>query len=335
MGNPYGIVLTFLKSKMTNETKENFLKEVLMNPQTKEKITHILKDEVLFNCSGKYPVLNEIPIIIDEKESIFRIDDIVLKKATTQNANYRKESLKNTVRQKVLPSLCRDFTFIKRYQKLALKHRNGKILIIGAGDKIGWYNDIFGDKSLVITSDVHSQFKPDIVFDCHQIPFVNDSFDLVIAGQVLEHTFKPWVVAKEMERIVKTNGNILIEIPFNFPYHSPPYDFFRFTFTGLRSLFTKCNLNEFEVTEGNASTVAVYNAQFLLELFSLRYVRMSMLFVGRFLFGWLKYIDLFYKKPTIRGITMAKGFSMTFEKDNVNRKNIDLLSEFYHIENKA
>lgn len=325
----------YLKQNMINQTKEVFFKKTLIDPLTKESIQHIHKNDILFKCSTKYPIINGIPIIIDDTESVFNINDIITQKNTTQDSSYREKSLKNIIRQKILPSLSKDFNFIKRYKKLAEKHRNGKILIIGAGDKIEWYNSIFNDKSLVITSDVHTQFNPDIVVDCHQIPFANESFDLVIAGQVLEHTFKPWVVAKEVERIVKTNGNILIEIPFNFPYHSPPYDFFRFTFTGLRSLFTKCNLNDFEVTEGNASSVAVYSSQFLIELSSYRYIRMLMLFISRFLFGWFKYIDLLYKKPTIRNITMPKGFSMTFEKDNLKRNNSDLLSEFYEIKNKS
>lgn len=317
----------------TDQTKVEFFKNSLIDPITQEKVKLIEKDEIFFMCSNKYPISDEIPVIIDEAQSIFKIDDIISKKATTQDSSYRNSSLKNRVRQDFLPSLTKDFNFDKRYKTLADKHSNGKILIIGAGDKVEWYNNIFGEQSLIITSDVHLQFNPDIVFDCHQIPFADQSFDLIIAGQVLEHTFKPWEVAKELERVVKTNGNILIEIPFNFPYHSPPYDFFRFTFTGLRSLFTNCKLDKFEVTEGNASTVAIFNSQFLIELFPYRYLRMLMLFISRFLFGWLKYIDLLYKKPTIRSITMSKGFSMLFEKDNVNRKNSELLKEFHEIEN--
>ncbi|NQX86243.1 MAG: class I SAM-dependent methyltransferase [Flavobacteriaceae bacterium] len=318
-----------------NQTKDDFLKESLINPITKEHVKHINEHEVLFMCSNSYPTSNNIPIIIDETESIFNINDIISKKPTAQDSNYRRKSLKNSIRQNLLPSLSKDFTLTKRYEKLAQTHINGKILIIGAGDKIEWYKSVFGQKSLLITSDIHSQFKPDIVFDSHQIPFANESFDLVIAGQVLEHTFKPWEVAKEIERVVKTSGNILIEVPFNFPYHSPPYDFFRFTFTGLRSLFTKCSLKEYEVAEGKASTIAVFNSQFLIESFSSRIIRMLMLFIGRILFGWIKYLDLLNKKTTIRSIAMPKGFSMIFQKDNIKRKNNDLLSDFFLLKNKS
>ena len=320
---------------MKNQTKKDFFKESLLNPVTQEMVKHIDETEIEFTCSSKFPVRDGTPIIIDEMESIFSIDDIISKKATTQDSNYRKKSLKNTIRQKVLPSLSKDYTLIERYEMLAKKHINGKILIIGSGDKVEWYKSLFSEKALVIASDVHSQFNPDIVFDCHQIPFINETFDLVIAGQVLEHTFKPWIAAKEIERVTKVSGNILIEVPFNFPYHSPPYDFYRFTFTGLRSLFPTSNLNDFEITEGKASTVAIFNSQFLIECFSSRGARIVMLFISRILFGWLKYLDRLGKKKSIRSLSMPKGFSMTFEKDNINRKNYDLLNEYFDIKNKS
>lgn len=134
-----------------------------------------------------------------------------------------------------------------------------------------------------------------------------------------------------MERVTKIGGYLLVEVPFNFPYHSPPYDFFRFTYTGLRSLFAKCSLYSYEASEGNASTVAVFNAQFLVDLFSNRYLRIGMLFLSRFLFGWIKYIDLLRKNSTYKSTFSPMGISMIFKKDNKQRSNIELLDEFYKL----
>jgi ubiquinone/menaquinone biosynthesis C-methylase UbiE len=310
--------------------KDKFFFDSLIDPLSKEGVKAINKDLISFKCSNNYPVINNIPIIIDESRSIFEIGDILKNIPTTQSSSFRDKSLKNTVRKNILPSLSIDFTYEKRYSELAERFKGKNILVIGCGDKIALYNKIFKD-SLVINSDVHVQFSPDIVFDSHQIPFKDESFDLIIAAQVLEHTFKPWIVAEELERTIKTGGNLLIEVPFNFPYHSPPYDFFRFTFTGLRSLFPKSNLVKYEVPEGNASSVANYNSDFLINLFANRYLRMVMLFISRFLFGWLKYIDLLRKKESIRSISIPKGFSMIFEKDNIERSNIQLLDEYFEL----
>lgn len=318
---------------MLNKIKTEFFTQHLTDPVTKKEVNQISSTEIIFKCGSKYPIISGIPVIIDENESIFKIKDILKQTPTTQDSEFRKKSLKTLIRQKAIPSLSKDFTFNKRYEALAEKFKKGNVLIIGAGDKIDWYNQIFKE-SIIITSDVHLQFKPDFVLDSHQIPFCDESFDLVIAGQVLEHTFQPWVVANEIQRVAKTNGNILIEVPFNFPYHSPPYDFFRFTFTGLRSLFKECGVSSFEVPEGNASTIASFNSQFLIDLSSNRFIRIFMLFLSRILFGWMKYIDLIYKKNTLRKLSLPKGFSMTFNKDTTKRSNLDLLDEYYSITNK-
>ena len=311
-------------------TKIEFLKENLINPSTGKGCKSFEENEVIFECGGKCDVLNNIPIIIDELTSIFKSKDILEKAPTTQNSNYRKDNFKNTFRKKILPSLSKDFSLKKRYTELAKQFENKRILVIGAGDKIDFYNEIFKN-ALVITSDVHLQFSPDLVFDAHQVPFQNASFDLIIASQVLEHTFKPWEVANELQRVVKIDGYLLVEVPFNFPYHSPPYDFFRFTFTGLRSLFHKCSLHNYEASEGSASAVATFNSQFLIDLFKNRYLRMIMLFISRLLFGWLKYIDLLKSRKSYLSMISPMGFSMVFIRDEKERTNEELLNEFYKL----
>ncbi len=311
-------------------TKLEFFKSNLVHLLSEKECKALNDNELVFQCGNTYKIIKGIPIVIDESKSIFKVDDIAKNVPTAQNSSYRKDSLKNIIRKKVLPALSKDFGFLKRYKALANNFKNKTILIIGAGDKVHFYNDMFKE-SLVITSDVHLQFSPDIVFDAHQIPFKASSFDLVIASQVLEHTFKPWEVANELERVVKIGGKLLIETPFNFPYHSPPYDFYRFTFTGLRSLFSKCNLDSFQANEGSASAVATFNAQFLIDAFSNRYLRMLMLFISRFLFGWIKYLDLIKKKASYLSLFSPMGFSMLFVRDEVKRTNAQLLDEFYNL----
>lgn len=314
-------------------TKSAFLKANVIHPFNGRHCASFEGDKMRFEDGRDVEVLNGIPVLIDESKSIFRVDDVLKSAPITQDSGYRNNSLKNRVRKSILPQLSKDFSFEKRYKQLADSVRGQKVLVIGAGSKIKEYNELFSD-ALVITSDVHLQFSPDIVFDAHQIPFKDETFDLIIAGQVLEHTFRPWEVAKEMQRCVKHNGLLLVEIPFNFPYHSPPYDFFRFTFTGLRSLFPNCELKRYEVSEGQGSAVAVFNSQFLVDLFSNRYLRMVMVFISRFLFGWIKYLDVFRKRTTYRRIYAPMGFSMLFKKDGRRRTDAELLEAYYKLKNK-
>ena len=218
--------------------KAKWFWEFLVSPMEKTKL-HIEKDNILYFEGDKksyYHLLDgEIPILLES--GIFEINSIKNKDITTQNPSYGNTSiLKNYIRRHVLPSLTHDSQVKNRYLKLIenFKGKEIKVLVIGAGQKTAYYKEIFGEKT--VTSDVHLQYGVDLVLDAHYIPFANETFYIVLAQQVLEHCIKPWQVSEEFERIVKKDGLIQIEVPFCFPYHSAPYDFYRYTYSGLRSL---------------------------------------------------------------------------------------------------
>lgn len=304
----------------------------IVSPITKLASINISANEISFAAQEKYTIANGIPIIVNEKESLFDIASIIQQVETTQQLAYNDTTnFKTYFRRNILPSLTRDKYFKSRYQALTALNPQ-KVLVLGAGQKVNFYKSLFLN-SIVVTSDVHCLFKPDIVFDAHAIPYANNTFDLIIAGQVLEHTMKPWIVAAEMQRVIKQNGYIHIETPVNFPYHAHPYDFYRFTYTGLRSLFNKCSVHKNFITEGNASAAAVVNSELFINLFSNKYARAICLFFTRFLFGWLKYLDN-DKQDTIshiRKLASPKGIGFTFKYDGIERTDKELLKEYYTI----
>lgn len=307
------------------------MQEYIIHPDTRSRLVSITDEYFLFEDESKLAVLNGTPILFSI-DSIFNEDDIVNAKKTTQDSDYLDTSnLKNFIRRKLLPSLCEDFNIEKRYDELSkLLPAEAKVLIIGAGEKILYYRNKFSHCE-VITSDVHNQFKPDYVFDGHYIPFTDDCFDMILAAQVIEHTINPWKFCQELQRVTKIGGLLQIEAPQNFPYHSEPYDFFRFTYTGMRSLFSQCEVVNAEITEGNASMVAVTISNYLINISTKRLIRSSWLFVSRITLGWMKYLDK--RKPLLnrRSVSMPKGYAFTFKKDTVKRKPVDLLNEFYKL----
>lgn len=290
------------------------------------------EDKITFPNNEVYQVIDGIPILLNEDSGLFLLKDILINRVTTQSLEHSKTStFKNRIRKKILPSLTKDKYFQARYQELA-KTTSGRVLILGSGDKVDYYKSLFPNCE-VITSDVHRQFKPDIIFDAHHIPFKNATFNLVIAGQVLEHTMKPWVVASEIQRVLIPMGIAHIETPVNFPFHAHPYDFYRFTYTGLRSIFDRCKVQKSFVTEGNASTVALMNSELFINSFSNKYLRRVALFFSRFFWGWLKYFDNDFKDnvKNIRRLAIPKGIGFTFQFDGVQRTPKQLLEEYYSI----
>ncbi|WP_395063662.1 class I SAM-dependent methyltransferase [Flavobacterium sp.] len=302
----------------------------IVHPKTKAKFINIESEKILFSDGSFLPIYNGAPLLLSDN-SIFKIEDITSNKFTTQDADFVKpKSFKNHFRKKILPSLVEDFHIRKRYAELGEKvnKTNGKVLIIGAGDKVDYYKSLFASCE-VIASDVHIQLQADCVIDAHEIPFEDGFFDLVFAAQVIEHTMNPWLLAQEFQRVTKIGGYIQIEAPQNYPYHGQPYDFFRFTFTGLRSLFNQCALEKTYITEGNASMVAVTIANYIVNLTSHKHIRRISILGTRLLFGWFKYFDNF--KVNKRTLSSPKGYAMTFVKDAKHRFGEALFEEFFKL----
>jgi SAM-dependent methyltransferase len=66
-----------------------------------------------------------------------------------------------------------------------------------------------------VNIDWQALTKPDVVHDLNAFPypFPDNTFDLVEAFHVLEHLDKPFVIMKELHRILKPGGTLHIKVP--------------------------------------------------------------------------------------------------------------------------
>lgn len=72
-----------------------------------------------------------------------------------------------------------------------------------------------------------------------KLPFNDCQFDNTVSFQVLEHHKDPNKMIKEMARVTKRGGYIMISAPFIWGIHEEPNDFFRFTEYAFINLFNK------------------------------------------------------------------------------------------------
>ena len=84
--------------------------------------------------------------------------------------------------------------------------------------------------------------QPELFYDGITLPFPAGSFDMVMATQLLEHVPNPSAVINEMARVCKHGGAVVISVPFVYPEHEEPFDYFRFTRYGIEELLTKAGL---------------------------------------------------------------------------------------------
>jgi len=78
--------------------------------------------------------------------------------------------------------------------------------------------------------------KVDVIGRLEELPFPNSSFDHVLSIVVLEHTPQPARVVEEFQRVLKPGGMVHVVVPHMWEEHQRPYDFFRFTSSGIRYL---------------------------------------------------------------------------------------------------
>jgi SAM-dependent methyltransferase len=70
--------------------------------------------------------------------------------------------------------------------------------------------------------------------DIEDLKFPDGSFDGAVCWSVLEHVPHPQVAVAELYRVLKPGGVIWVQVPFLFPYHPSPSDYWRVTPNGLR-----------------------------------------------------------------------------------------------------
>ena len=117
----------------------------------------------------------------------------------------------------------------------------GKILSIGSGDDSdhegGYYRKYFPNATSYTTSEVSAEFKCDLVIDVRSMPEIADgTYDGIYCSGVLEHTDEFQAAMRELTRILKTGGTLLLGLPFRQALHMEPYDFWRFTEFGIQHL---------------------------------------------------------------------------------------------------
>ena len=81
----------------------------------------------------------------------------------------------------------------------------------------------------VVYANLSTAKRPDVQADAAHLPLEDDCIDVVLCSELLEHVPDPFRVLVETRRVLRTDGIILISVPFLHRIHGDPHDYGRYT----------------------------------------------------------------------------------------------------------
>ncbi len=98
----------------------------------------------------------------------------------------------------------------------------GKCLL-DAGCGTGWFSKVASERGAMVTSmDLGENLLKEVEKKCNTkrvvgsvlaMPFENNTFDIVISSEVIEHTPHPYQAIREIYRVLKPNGIMVLSTP--------------------------------------------------------------------------------------------------------------------------
>jgi len=158
------------------------------------------------------------------------------------------------------------------YQKYAAKYLKGRLLDLGCGKApfYGLYHELVGECVLADwENSYHSNPHLDVVSDLTQkLPFGDGEFDSVLLSDVLEHIPNPVELVGEIRRILKPGGILMMNVPFIYPLHEEPFDYYRYTEHALRRIISETGMSvlHLESMGGHLESWVVFTAKQLLRV---------------------------------------------------------------------
>lgn len=127
-------------------------------------------------------------------------------------------------------------TFLDQIKNENTFTHKSRILVVGANGSLNNTLGPFLSKNITTQIDIDPERRPDIVMDVQKMDFENNTFDIVITLEVLEHVPDPIKAMSEIHRVLKHGGNLYLSTPFILGIHDAPFDYYRFTRYGLLKL---------------------------------------------------------------------------------------------------
>ncbi len=135
-------------------------------------------------------------------------------------------------------------------ESFSIHGKKSRLLDLGCGVKPFlpvYQNYCESSIGIDVVQTSHGTEMVDMIYDGKKIPFPDGEFDYVFSTEVMEHVPEPKDFLKEIHRVLKPGGVLILTVPFMVPLHEEPYDFYRYTKHALKYLVEATGFSSHEV----------------------------------------------------------------------------------------
>lgn len=120
---------------------------------------------------------------------------------------------------------------------------SGHLLNAGCGSRDVSEYLLANGVTKITNYDLDSRDPAVVVGPLESMPFDDGTFDSVLCNAVLEHVANAEESIRELARVVRPDGHVVVAVPFLQPFHACPTDFRRYTADGLAELGGRAGLD--------------------------------------------------------------------------------------------
>lgn len=129
--------------------------------------------------------------------------------------------------------------YYRQLAAIAPSAKGKRVLEIGSGKQVKGREaysavHIFEDVAEFRQTDMNPEFGHEIL-DITAMD-INREYDLILCLNVLEHVYDFQTAIQNLHRALKDGGRLVVAVPFAFPMHDEPHDYYRYTEFALRRM---------------------------------------------------------------------------------------------------
>jgi SAM-dependent methyltransferase len=166
----------------------------------------------------------------------------------------------------------------------------------------------------VVNFDIFEYDSVDVLCSIDSLPLADNSVDAILNLAVLEHVPNPPRVVSEFNRVLKPGGQAFCFVPFIQGFHASPWDFQRYTSSGLRELFKDFDIIKIKAVGPTSGLLWVFQEWLAIALsFGSKKLHLIIWLLVLVTTWPLKFLDFFFTRNKMAE-NIASGFVIIVKK---------------------